>query len=277
MEKKKSREELKSIGWTLLLILFLRGFVAEPFKIPSGSMIPSLLIGDHLFVAKSSYDLGIPFTDIKIARIADPKRGDVVVFEYPNNESNPSKKGQYYIKRLIGLPGDRIAVRGGVPHLNGLDTPVEEAKIERPYPSSLRGFQLNPNHQLFLETLPGTSGPHWVQRYPYRVSNLEEAKAELKKDTGQDCIEVGKSILGLAPLAPTLLNEICEFTVPEDHYFFMGDNRDDSADSREWGFVQRKSLKGRALFIWLSLLQEDSGPEEGGPILRWSRLGLGIK
>jgi len=276
-KKAKRGEELKSIAWTLLLILFLRGFVAEPFKIPSGSMIPTLLIGDHLFVAKSSYDLGIPFTNLKLFHIADPKRGDVVVFEYPNNEANPSKEGQYYIKRLIGLPGDRITVRGGVPHFDEEQTKVEAVALAKPLPFSLRGFQPNPNHSFFLEQLPDAAVPHWVQRYPYRIPDLVRAKDELRSETGQDCIDVGKSALNLAPIAPTLLNEICQFTVPPEHFFFMGDNRDDSADSREWGFVHRKLLKGRALFIWLSLLQESSGPDEGGPILRWSRLGLGIK
>lgn len=276
-KKTKKRDELKSIGWTLLLILFLRGFVAEPFKIPSGSMIPSLLIGDHLFVAKSSYDIGIPFTDLKLFTIAEPHRGDVIVFEYPNNENNPGKTGQYYIKRLIGLPGDRITVHGGVPEFAGQAATVSEpVALTKPYPFSLRGFQPSASHTFFRETLPN-SAPHWVQRYPYRMPDLAAAKAELKAQTGQECVEVGKSALNLSAVAPTLLNEICEFTVPEGHYFFMGDNRDDSADGREWGFVPRKLLKGRALFVWLSLLQDESGPDEGGPILRWSRLGLGIK
>src|SRR5688500_1115290 len=107
------KTERVSLALTIVLILFLRAFVAEPFKIPSGSMIPTLLIGDHLFVAKSSYDMRLPFTNIPLLRVSDPKRGDVTVFEYPNHEQEPGKGGQYYIKRIIGIPGDRIAVKGG--------------------------------------------------------------------------------------------------------------------------------------------------------------------
>lgn len=264
--------ETTSLFWTLALIFFIRGFIAEPFKIPSGSMIPTLLVGDHLFVAKSSYDIGIPFTNVKVLKVSDPKRGDVMVFEYPNHEADPKKDGVYYIKRIIGLPGDQISLKAGIPYVNGVA--VQQRPATDPSGEKLRlpEFELNPNHRLVLETLPTMDHEHWVQRYPYRYSDLPEALQEYKMQTGKDCVEVGRAAKHELPImSASLFNEICPFTVPEGHYFAMGDNRDDSADSREWGFVPRTLIKGRALFIWLSW----KGLEV--PFLRWSRLGLRIQ
>lgn len=265
--------ETKSLFWTVALILFIRGFVAEPFKIPSGSMIPTLLVGDYLFVAKSSYDLGIPFTNKKLVHVADPKRGDVVVFEYPNHENDDSKDGVYYIKRLIGMPGDQIEIHGGVPYLNGVAYEQTEASDVKNGDGHLPDFDLNPNHKLLRETVPGATTPHWVQRYPYRYADLPQVIGEMRAQTGKACIDMGlrgKNIQ-VPILSSSIYNEICSFTVPEGMYFMMGDNRDDSADSRDWGLVPRELFKGRALFIWFSW---------GGfspPFLRWSRLGHAIK
>ncbi len=271
-----SKEDLKSFFWTIALILFIRGFIVEPFKIPSGSMIPTLLVGDHLFVAKASYDIGIPFTNIKVLHVSDPKRGDVVVFQYPNLENNPEKEGQYYIKRLVGLPGDRIEVNRGVPYINGLA--VSQVSLERgPTPKEIPNFDFYPSDQILLETLPAMDHSHWIQRKPKRLERLPEVVSDLRIQTGKDCIDVGKPALEDSPFRnPLLLNEVCPFTVPQDHFFMMGDNRDDSADSRDWGFVERKLFKGRALFIWLSRIVDTPTEADGGPFLRWSRLGLGI-
>ncbi len=274
-----SRKELVSLFWTGLLILFIRGFIVEPFKIPSGSMIPTLLIGDHIFVAKSSYDFRVPFTNIPILKIADPRRGDVVVFDYPNYENAEEKDGLYYIKRLIGVPGDKISFKGGVPYFDGAPVKQESVtEVNTGEQNRIPGFVLFPANKLFLETLPGVAKPHWVQRYPYRTENLSTAIEELKSVAGKDCIDPGEGVNNpLVRYNPIFLNEVCSFVVPENHYFFVGDNRDDSADGREWGFVERNRLRGRALFVWLPRLAENSLPEEGGPILRWSRLGQSIK
>jgi len=271
-----SKDDYKSIFWTVLLILFIRGFIVEPFKIPSGSMIPTLLIGDHLFVAKGSYDIGIPFTTIKLIHVSDPKRGDVVVFRYPNPEKSEEKDGQFYIKRVIGIPGDRIEVKGGVPYVNGaavVQVPLEQPPTQKEIPN----FDFDLSSQLFRESLPDKAGTHWVQRSPNQLARLPRVISELQAETHESCIGVGKSAIGEVPMFnPLLFNEICPFTVPEGQYFMMGDNRDNSADGRDWGFVERRLLKGRALFIWLSLLQSDSAEVEGGPLLRWSRIGLEI-
>ena len=283
VKKSFNWEDIRSLGWTLLVVLFLRAFIVEPFKIPSGSMIPTLLIGDHLFVSKSSYDMGIPFTNIKLVHIADPKRGDVIVFEYPNREHRPEKEGIFYIKRIVGVPGDKIEVKGGVPHLNG--KMLEQSVLSDELVSKeMPGFDRRGSHVVLEENLPGLKHTHWVQRYPERMEQIPIAVDQLKQATGQDCIEVGRMIDGDMPVINSLLlNEVCPFVVPEGKYFAMGDNRDDSADSREWGFVNRDLLKGRALFIWYSGAMWNlfglSGPssEIDMPIFRWKRFGLEIR
>jgi signal peptidase I len=274
----KWKSQWVGLGWTVLLILFIRGFIVEPFKIPSGSMFPTLMIGDNLFVAKSSYDLGIPFTNFKFLRIGEPKRGDVVVFRYPNNEKDPTKDGLYYIKRLIGVPGDRIRVVGGIPQFDNA------AVEQRPIPSEevaprMPAYSVPPGHQVLLERLPGMTGEHLVQRDQRGLLRLPRAIEALQGQSGQSCVEIGsisKAAFNDLTSDAIFSNEICSFTVPEGSYFVMGDNRDNSLDGRAWGFVERKLLMGRAVFVWLSLLQDMSLPSEGGPLLRWSRLGLPI-
>ena len=273
-----NKRDLISLIWLLVLILFLRAFVVEPFKIPSGSMIPTLLVGDHLFVAKSSYDIRIPFTNISLMRVADPKRGDVVVFEFPNPDHDESKDGQFYIKRLIGLPGDQIRIEGGVPVIADKHPDVQAVNDLKP--SDLPDYDLNLGtdrpYKIFREFLPGMDHPHWVQRSLSRTAELPTYVGRLRGETGKDCIEIASARNGAVPFySANVLDQICTFTVPPDHFFMMGDNRDESSDSRDWGFVDRKLLKGRALFIWLSLLQNDGRPgAEGGPFLRWKREGL---
>jgi signal peptidase I len=281
-------QEMKSLGWTLLALLFVRAFVAEPYKIPSGSMIPTLLIGDHILVAKSSYDLRIPFTDIQFAKVADPQRGDVVVFKYPNYEQDPSKDGYFFIKRLIGLPGDRIEVKKGVLSMNGQEVARETLDLGE-FPSITPQYRRNPDSvSLFRETLPGQAHPHILQQYRADLDHLEDAVSTWERISGHDCIQVGTAIKGREYMPDNrLMNQICSFTVPEGQYFFMGDNRDDSSDGRAWGFVPRNLLKGKALFVWLPWksraldndwdYQAKSTEGEGGPLLRWQRFGLRIQ
>lgn len=277
------KEDFTSLLWTLVLIGFIRAFIVEPFKIPSGSMIPTLLIGDHLFVAKSSYDIGIPFTNIKLLRVADPDRGDVVVFEYPNYEQDPSKDGYYYIKRVIGTPGDKVALREGVIYINGERVEQMPYPGGGPEPGEIPGYRVANANDVYLEKLPGQEEAHLVQRNRDVVENFGEFFREYQAQGGEGCLELAYSLHHPYAQLERLvsMNQICEFTVPEDKYFVMGDNREDSADGREWGFATRDSLKGQALFIWLSL-HSDKGyenmPAEGplGSVFRWSRFGLTI-
>ena len=220
-EKQKRWESLKSIGFALLLALSIRCFLIEPFKIPSPSMVPGLLVGDQIFANKFVYGLRIPFTKIRFWNGRDPQRGEVIIFLYPEDES------KNYIKRVVGVPGDTIQVKMDRVFVNGEELPKEALQffpesdggelipVVPPKPhSKMTFFKEWKSFQFFLEK----NGEHeyWVQY-----------------DRGSD-------------FSP-------EVKVPPGHYFVMGDNRDNSADSRFWGFVPRENIKGRGMFIWLSV------------------------
>ena len=208
-------ETVRTVGYAILIALVVRTFAFEPFNIPSGSMNPTLLVGDYLFVSKYSYGYSRyslpwspPLFDGRVLGSA-PERGDVVVFKKPtDNETD-------YIKRLIGLPGDRIQVLGGVLHING--EPVPREKIGE---TTDRDLFTTTTFQVYRETLPNG-----------RQHDIWEAS---DKDH---------------------LDNTAEFLVPEDHFFFMGDNRDNSKDSRvlyDVGYVPLDNLVGRAEFLFFS-------------------------
>ena len=207
-------ETVLTVVYAILLALVLRSFLFEPFKIPSGSMVPTLLVGDYLFVSKYSYGYSrhsFPFSlapfDGRIF-MSDPKRGDVIVFKFPGDNKTD------YIKRLIGLPGDKVRMQDGRLFING--TLVEREKVEDFVYRDDRG-NASPLAR-YKETLPGG-----VQHYI-----LEEG------DHGP-------------------FDNTPEYVVPPGHYFMMGDNRDHSSDSRaDVGFVPAENLVGRAEFLFFS-------------------------
>jgi signal peptidase I len=204
----------------ILVVFVLRSFLFEPFKIPSGSMIPTLLVGDFILVNKFTYGIRLPVINKKIIDINSPQRGDVMVFRYPEDPSLD------YIKRVVGLPGDTISYQNKKLTING--EAVEMTKIadyqhtERMYYSEQYLAKLgNVEHKL----LNDTDAPAFVpdaSRFPYR----------------ENCTYNAAGV-------------ICK--VPEGHYFMMGDNRDNSRDSRAWGFVPEQNIVGKAVFIWLNL------------------------
>ncbi len=213
-------DTLKTIVYAVLIALVIRTFLFEPFNIPSGSMIPTLLVGDYLFVSKYSYGysrysfpLGqyLPHFLSGRAFASEPERGDVIVFKLPRQE------GTDYIKRVIGLPGDRVQVIQGILHINGV-------AVERRQLHDFRyrdGEGMLRNASVFEETLPGG------RTHP---------------------------ILELTDTAP--LDNTGVFLVPEGHYFMMGDNRDSSQDSRVLdavGYVPRENLVGRAEILFFSI------------------------
>jgi len=198
-------EYAKSFFPVLLIVFLLRGFVVEPFRIPSGSMLPSLYIGDFILVNKFAYGVKIPVLNKKIIEIDEPERGDVVVFRYPRDPSLD------YIKRVIGLPGDHIAYYNKVLYVN--DKPVD-----REFMGQYKGpGQTYANE--YVEKLEGDN--HSILLLPARPNNLQG-----------------------------------EYIVPEDTYFVMGDNRDNSNDSRVWGPVPESNLVGKAFMIWMHFSDE---------------------
>ncbi len=180
----------------LAIVLVLRSFLIEPFQIPSGSMLPTLEVGDFILVNKFSYGLRLPVAGTKVIEIDDPKTGDIIVFKYPvDGKTN-------YIKRVVGVPGDTIEYRDKVLKING------EAVPEK-FLAHL------PPRKLFEEQLGSVT--HRIYEYPQE----QNARAE------------------------------GEWIVPEGSYFVMGDNRDNSKDSRFWGFVPDELVVGKAFAIWM--------------------------
>ncbi len=182
----------------VFVVLVLRSFVAEPFKIPSGSMLPTLTIGDYILVNKFAYGVRLPVLNTKIIELSEPKRGEIFVFRYPKDPS------LNYIKRVIGLPGDKIEYYDKILYING-------KSISQAYQNS------------------------------YRIGDIGIAQ-RLTEQLGD--IEHEMLIMQHNPIR----ND--KWIVPEGHYFAMGDNRDNSNDSRFWGFVPEENLVGKAFFIF---------------------------
>jgi len=211
----------------LIVVVLLRSFVIEPFRIPSGSMIPTLEIGDFIIVQKYAYGIRLPVINKKIIETGEPKRGDVVVFRYP---VDPSIN---FIKRLIGLPGDRIEWTSDKKLMINGKLIAEETLESYPYES--RSGKIQATH--LRETLPTVEGDHF--------HNI--------------ILEPGMGAAG-------------EWVVPQGHYFMMGDNRDNSSDSRYWGYMPEKYLVGRAAFVWMHW-----NWQTGGDGFNFSRIGTSLK
>ena len=198
-------EYARSFFPVILIVLLFRSFLAEPFKIPSGSMMPTLLVGDFILVNKFAYGLRLPVLNTKIVDVGAPQRGDVFVFRYPRNPKVD------YIKRVIGLPGDEITYRNKTLYVNGKEIPQSYVG---PYVGSGDEGRKMAGAEIHHEMLPGAE--HDLLTWPLH------AGAE------------------------------GTFRVPAGHYFAMGDNRDNSEDSRYWGFVPEANLVGKAFVIWMN-------------------------
>ncbi|OFW38707.1 MAG: signal peptidase I [Acidobacteria bacterium RIFCSPLOWO2_12_FULL_67_14b] len=211
-QKSTVREYAESILVAVVLALFVRTFVFQAFKIPTGSMKPNLLVGDHLLVNKFIFAPTASAIERALLPVRDIERGDVVVFKFPEEPDRD------FIKRVIGLPGDTLELKNQTVHINGM--PLIE-----PYA-----------HYLFPAAAEG-----------------EEGSLDLRRRYGP-------------------------VTVPDGHYFMMGDNRDDSQDSRYWGFLPTSYVKGRALFIYWSFETAEDGSPSGSLLTslfsgsRWGRL-----
>jgi signal peptidase I len=238
--KRKSvvREYAEALLIAALIALTLRAFVFEAFKIPSGSMIPTLSIGDHIFVNKFTYGLRIPFTKIRFWDVGEPERGEVAVFIYPVDEKKD------FIKRVMGAPGDRIRLEGTDVFINGEKLEHRPLTV-KPHPTDRRRLLVENGTE---KTIPYVRG--W-ENYDFfeEVTNGHPHVVQYEK-------------FGM--------REPLEFEVPDGQYFMMGDNRDNSADSREWGFVPFENVKGEAMFVWLSIDRDHGG-------VRWSEFGRWVE
>ncbi|MCA9567168.1 MAG: signal peptidase I [Myxococcales bacterium] len=214
-------EGIRSWGPAIFAVLFIRTFVFEPFRIPSGSMVPTLLVGDHVAVTKFSYGIWVPLTLVDIPfldmawvvpryellKLSDPQRGDIIVFRYPQDESTN------YIKRIVGLPGDKLMVRDNQIFVNGVAQPREYTEKYDFVNAACRATK--------------------TRRY---VEDLGGMKHDILTASGMG-----------GPLA-----DMPEIEIPAERYFVMGDNRDFSEDSRRWRFVRPDQIKGKAHLVWLS-------------------------
>jgi signal peptidase I len=235
-------EGIKSLAGVILIYLVIKTFLMEAFRIPSGSMVPTLLVGDWLFVNKLAYGPHLPFTQTNLPGYAQPRRGDVIVFESPyqpdeaaiGNDPTPT-----LVKRLIGMPGDTLYMRDGLVYVNGV-----------------------PQRQGYATPL----GPH------------DDPTATDPLFDWQHRIEVRSSRFGAAPATP-VHDRWGPLLIPSGHYFMMGDNRYQSKDSRYWGVVPRANIRGRPMFVYYSFVPsaESDRPLSFISDIRWARIGHWIR
>ncbi|HEX3534311.1 MAG TPA: signal peptidase I [Gemmatimonadaceae bacterium] len=235
-------ENFKSIVGALAIFLLLRAFLVEAYRIPSGSMIPTLLVGDWLFVNKAIYGAHIPFSHSSLPAVREPRRGDVVVFVSPyqaDEDSAGRDPTPTLVKRLVGTPGDTLYMRTGILYVNGI-----------------------------------------AQRQGYGVGTQVDPAMANSVDplfTWQTKVGLKSSRFGAAPAQPSHDNW-GPIVVPAGKLFMMGDSRYNSKDSRYWGFVPRENVRGKPLFVYYSYNADDS--DRPVPMLtdiRWSRIGHWIK
>jgi signal peptidase I len=238
-------ESILSLFWAVLFALAIRAFIVEPFQIPTGSMIPTLQIGDHIFVNKLAYGFRIPLLNWHLIGWAEPQRGDIVIFPFPKEGPD---YGKDYIKRIVAVPGDRIRLKDNVLHLNG--EPVESQALKDGVPT--------------MDSMPA-----WA-RCDTQVERLGSNAFISQHHAEATCRRRGQCLsswpLERRPSCLALSQDDCppyfgdkasnehwpDVLIPEGHYLMIGDNRDNSSDGRFWGLVPRENILGKAMFIWLA-------------------------
>jgi signal peptidase I len=240
-------DQVAPIALAVAIALLIRATVIESYYVPSESMLPTLLIGDHVFVNKFVYGAKVPFTNVHLPGLRDPQRGEIVVFALGRKGSMqicpldqcPDYPPEGFVKRIVGIPGDRVEYRGAALFVNGERVPWHDT-------STTFRDEAGRDYQVFEEQLDGCK--HEI---------LENA------------------------ILPGLSN--APFTVPDDHYYFLGDNRDNSNDSRAWGTVRRNDLKGPVIVnywswnnqgSWLSMLNPLTWLRLLWNEMRWDRIGM---
>lgn len=259
-------ETCVSVFPVLAIVFVVRSFIVEPFQIPSGSMMPTLLIGDFILVEKFAYGIKDPITQTTLIPTGHPQRGDIAVFKYPKNPSVD------YIKRVIGLPGDKVAF-----------DPISKTVTVTPGCGSGHcamplAVSYSPMAESdFLQTFSGFNGNEVGNGF-YQFSKVGQLPGGLRLGERQESLgQVTHNIL-LVNQATSQVDAYYQqpgqpqstWVVPPGEYFMMGDNRDNSADSRYWGFVPEKNLVGKAVAIWMSFDKQEGKWPTG---VRLSRLG----
>ncbi len=226
LKRATTREYVQSLGAAVGIALVIRAFVFEAFKIPTGSMIPTLLIEDHIFVNKFVYGLRVPFTHWRVVDGGTPQRGDIVVFEYPGPGED---HGKDFIKRIVAVEGDRVRLTGNRLVINGQEVPTEVLDKSAPCEDA-------------------TFARCRCVRQKERLGDTEYVTQHLAPppvNTAIGCINNPDW-----PLPDTEGTTMPEVTVPAGHVLAMGDNRDNSSDGRFWGFLPVENAKGRAMVRW---------------------------
>ena len=201
-------DQIGSFFPVIFFVLVVRTFIFEPFRIPSSSMMPTLLTGDFIYVNKFSYGLKLPVLHDTVIEVGKPERGDIVVFRFPKDQS------QDYIKRVVGLPGDKIYY-----DVIKKELYVNDKKVDQVFVGPYKGLMDNPKDKGLIEKKEVIDG----REHKLMTRNF---------------------------VSSTPINYV-DTVVPEGHYFALGDNRDNSADSRDWGFIPERNLVGEAKFIWM--------------------------
>ncbi|RWR02954.1 signal peptidase I [[Pantoea] beijingensis] len=259
-------ETAASVFPVLLVVFVVRSFIYEPFQIPSGSMMPTLLIGDFILVEKFAYGIKDPITQKTLISTGHPKRGDIAVFKYPQDPRLD------YIKRVVGLPGDRVSYdpeSKTVTISPGCNT---AASCDKALPVTYSDVKASD----FIQTFSGFDGNETGNGF-YQVPTGESMRGGLRLATRDETLGNTHSIL-LVTQAQSQSNMYYKqpgqpqstWVVPQGEYFMMGDNRDNSADSRYWGFVPEKNLVGKATAIWMSFEKQEGEWPTG---VRLSRIG----
>jgi signal peptidase I len=285
--KSTTRDYVESIGAAILIALALRAFVIEAFKIPSSSMYPTLEIGDHIFVNKFIYGVRIPWTQTKFFEVRKPQRGEVIVF------MQPCQLERDYIKRVVALGGDTVEVRCNVVWVNGKPVPSKLIQADAcQYQDREEGATdwTTKYCSRYRETASGLD--YDTYHDAERPAREEEARSGKPRADSKDFPAMNRVLHNCSnqtdfeskPAANQSPGKIVEtnpnprsacepqlhYVVPENHVFVMGDNRNNSNDSRFWGSVPIENIKGKALFIWLSYSQWDPFDWSG---IRWNRIG----
>ncbi|AHF74580.1 signal peptidase I [Candidatus Sodalis pierantonius str. SOPE] len=260
-------ETCASIFPVLLLVFVVRSFIFEPFQIPSGSMMPTLLVGDFILVEKFAYGIKDPITQTTLIETGHTKRGDVVVFKYPPDPSLD------YIKRVVGLPGDRVSYDPVNKRVTVQPGCASGQDCATALPITYSEFAPSDFVQTFNSTGNGEASSGFLQVALDRQVDGGIRLAQRKESLGGVVHNVltvpgQQDQLGIYYQQPG--NSLAEWVVPQGEYFMMGDNRDNSADSRYWGFVPERNLVGKATAIWMSFDKQEGQWPTG---VRLSRIG----